>query len=161
MATYSESNNKPSEVQSKRSILKHHLLPCFGGKRLDVIQQREIETYKSAKLKAGLAPKSVNNHLTILRRILSLATEWGVLTHVPPVQWLKVPEPEFDFLEFEEAPRLEKGAAGEWAVMIIGTFEASWCSATTGDGCCPRASASGPCGARARRPACAGSDGTC
>jgi hypothetical protein len=57
-----------------------HLLPFFGGKRLDVIQQREIETYKSAKLKAGLAPKSVNN--------LSLATEWGVLTHVPPVKWL-------------------------------------------------------------------------
>ena len=119
MATYSESNNKPSEVQSKRSILKHHLLPFFGGKRLDVIQQREIETYKSAKLKAGLAPKSVNNHLTILRRILSLATEWGVLSHVPPVKWLRVPEPEFDFLDFEEAPRLEKGAAGEWAVMII------------------------------------------
>src|SRR4029079_933688 len=47
MATYSEANNKPSEVQSKRTILKHHLLPAFGGKKLDVIQQREIEAYKS------------------------------------------------------------------------------------------------------------------
>lgn len=118
MATYSEANNKPSEVQSKRTILKHHLLPAFGGKKLDVIQQREIEGYKSLKLKADLAPKTVNNHLTILRRILSLATEWGVLTHTPPVKWLKVPEPEFDFLDFEEAARLEKGARGEWAAMI-------------------------------------------
>jgi hypothetical protein len=47
-----------------------------------------------------------------LRRILSLATEWGVLSHVPPVKWLKVPEPEFDFLDLEEAPRLEKVAVG-------------------------------------------------
>ena len=67
---------------------------------------------------ADLAPKTVNNHLTILRRILSLATEWGVLTHIPAVKWLKVPEPEFDFLDFEEAVRLEKGASGEWAAMI-------------------------------------------
>jgi integrase len=118
MATYSEANNKPSEVQSKRTILRCHLLAAFGEKKLDVIQQREIEAYKSAKLKAGLAPKSVNNHLTILRRILSLAAEWGVLTHTPPVKWLKCPEPEFDFLDFDEAVRLEKGAAGEWAVMI-------------------------------------------
>lgn len=50
--------------------------------------------------------------------ILSLAAEWDVLTHTPPVKWLKVPEPEFDFLDFEEAGRLEKGAAGEWAAMI-------------------------------------------
>jgi integrase len=118
MANYSEANNKPSEVQSKRTILKCHLLPAFSGKKLDVIQQREIEAYKSAKLKASLAPKTVNNHLTILRRILSLAAEWGVLTHTPPVKWLKTPEPEFDFLDFDEAARLEKGAKGEWAAMI-------------------------------------------
>lgn len=118
MATYSEANNKPSEVQSKRTILKCHLLPAFGGKKLDVIQQREIEGYKSTKLKADLAPKTVNNHLTILRRILSLAAEWGLLTHTPPVKWLKTPEPEFDFLDFDEAVRLERGAKGEWAAMI-------------------------------------------
>ena len=118
MATYSEANNKPSEVQSKRTILKCHLLPAFGGKKLDVIQQREIEAYKSAKLKSDLAPKTVNNHLTILRRILSLAAEWGLLTHTPPVKWLKTPEPEFDFLDFDEAVRLERGAKGEWAAMI-------------------------------------------
>ena len=41
-----------------------------------------------------------------------------MLTHVPPVKWLKVPEPEFDFLDFDEAARLEKGGTGEWAVMI-------------------------------------------
>jgi integrase len=166
-------------VQSKRAILKHHLLPAFGGKKLDVIQQREIEGYKSIKLKAGLAPKTVNNHLTILRRILSLAAEWGVLTHTPPVKWLKVPEPEFDFLDFDEAARLEKGAMGEWAAMftvglttglrqgellalrwedvdlargrLLVCRAASSSSATTQGGCYARAPASGLCGARAGR----------
>lgn len=90
----------------------------FGRSKLDAIQPREIESFKSAKLKAGLSPKTVNNHLTILRRILSLAAEWEIISHTPPIKWLKVPDPELDFLDFEEAARLVKGGAGEWATMI-------------------------------------------
>ena len=118
MATYCASNNKPSEVESKTSVLKNHLRPFFGRTRLDGIQQREIETYKSSKLKGDLSPKTVNNHLTILRRILTLSAEWGIISHSPQVKWLKVPVPEFDFLDFEEADRLVKGASEEWATMI-------------------------------------------
>jgi len=119
MATYSENNNKPSEVASKQTILKHHLRPSFGRRRLDAIQQREIETYKSARLKKGLSPKTVNNHLTVLRRIVTLAAEWGIIAHAPQFKWLKVPEAEFDFLTFEEAGRLEQAAEGEWATMVV------------------------------------------
>ena len=118
MATYCQNNNKPSEIASKQSVLKNHLGPFFGRSRLDAIQPREIESFKSAKLKAKLSPKTVNNHLTVLRRILSLAAEWEIISHTPPVKWLKVPDPEFDFLDFEEAERLVKGGAGEWATMI-------------------------------------------
>ena len=32
---------------------EHHLLPAFGGKQLDVIQQREIENYKVPSSRRG------------------------------------------------------------------------------------------------------------
>lgn len=119
MSTYAETNNKPSEVQSKRTIFATHLVPAFGRVRLDRIGQQEIELYKTGKLKDGLSPKSINNHLTVLRRMLAIAVEWGKIDHVPPIKWLKVPDPEFDFLDFEEARRLVQSASGEWGTMVL------------------------------------------
>ena len=116
---YCGTNNKPSELRMKHSIFKHHLRPAFGHLRLDQIGMREIERFKSEKLKAGLSPKTVNNHLTILRRCLVVAQEWGVLKHVPQFKWLKVPKPEFDFLDFDEAARLVAAADHEWPTMIL------------------------------------------
>ncbi len=88
--TYATANNKPSEVQSKRTILKWHLVPEMGSLKLNEIGQRKIENYKARKLASGLSPKTVNNHLTVLRRLLSLAVEWEQLDHLPPFKWLKV-----------------------------------------------------------------------
>jgi len=43
--TYARANNKPSEVQSKQTILKMHLVPELGSLKLSEICQRKIETY--------------------------------------------------------------------------------------------------------------------
>jgi integrase len=79
----------------------------------------KIEAYKADKLTAGLAKKTINNHLTVLRKLLSTAVEWRLLSLVPPIKWLKAPASEFDFLTFEEADRLIAGAEDEWRAMII------------------------------------------
>lgn len=118
LEVYAATNNKPSEVESKRMILRHHLVPFFKDRRLDEIDVRSIETYKAQKLKSGLAAKSINNHLTVLRRLLVVASEWTLLEGVPRVKWLRAPEPEFDFLDFEEAESLRQGADEEWQTMI-------------------------------------------
>src|SRR5260370_40514628 len=49
LSTYAVNNNKPSSIESKRYMLKMHLVPALGGHRLDEIGQKEIETYKSQK----------------------------------------------------------------------------------------------------------------
>lgn len=118
LATYVRANNKPSEVASKEMILNRHLVPSMGHLPLEAIDGRVMERYKSAKLEAKLGPKTINNHLTVLRKMLSLATEWRLIPHVPKVVWMKAPDPEFDFLEFEEAERLVAAADGEWKAMI-------------------------------------------
>jgi len=116
---YARANNKPSEVESKRIVLRKHIVPAFGRLRLDDIGERRIEAYKAKKLDDGLAKKTVNNHLTVLRRMLVLARRYKLIEHVPEVMWLRAPKPEFDFLTFEEADRLVATADGEWQAMIV------------------------------------------
>jgi integrase len=116
--TYAATNNKPSEVESKRSIVRMHLVPAFGDLSLDAVTVRAIEEYKASKLKAELSAKTINNHLTVLRRLLATAHEWGELAEVPRVKWLRAPKPEPRFLDFDEARRLIEGAAPEWRCLI-------------------------------------------
>jgi integrase len=118
ISNYAEANNKLSEVQTKKSAIKNHLVPAFGKLKLDQIGSREIEAFKSAKIKEKKAAKSVNNYLTVLRKMLSVAQEWGLIPFVPKVKWLRVPPNKFDFLTFEEADRLMAAADGEWRPMI-------------------------------------------
>ncbi|TMB01918.1 MAG: site-specific integrase, partial [Deltaproteobacteria bacterium] len=82
---YAATNNKYSTLTAKKSAFKHHLLPAFGRYRLDEIGMRDLEAYKAKKLAAGLKPKSLNNHLIMLRKALSVAVDWELLSHVPKV----------------------------------------------------------------------------
>ncbi|MGC4089416.1 MAG: tyrosine-type recombinase/integrase [Polyangiaceae bacterium] len=117
--TYAVTNNKPSEVHSKRTIVRVHLVPAFGEMRLDQIGALDIERFKAKKIGAGLSPKTINNMLTVLRRSLVVAAEWGKLHTVPRVRWLQTPPPRFDFLTFEEAARLVDGADPQWRAMVL------------------------------------------
>ena len=118
ISNYAEANNKKSEVQTKKGVFKNHLVPAFGTKRLDEIGAREIEAFKSLKLRQGTSAKTVNNMLTILRKTLSVAQEWETIPFIPKVKWLKVPPNKFDFLTFEEADRLMAAGEGQWRTVI-------------------------------------------
>ena len=71
--TYATTNNKASEVGSKRTTFRLHLNPFLGHLPLDQIDAEQIEKYKTQKLKSALSPKSVNNQVTILRKLLVVA----------------------------------------------------------------------------------------
>lgn len=115
--TYARVNNKPSEVESKQSILEHHLIPVLGKLPLDAITLEAIERYKSSRLAIPCEPKTINNQLAVLRRMLNLAVEWKRIPSAPKIRPLKVPESEFRFLDFDETERLI-ASAGLWAPMI-------------------------------------------
>ncbi len=119
MTTYVIANNKPSTLQTKKVILRAAIVPFFGEMRLDEIGSREIERFKSKLLDQELKKKSINNYLSVLRRMLTLAVEWNLLSHVPPVKWFKRPPSEFDFLDFSEAERLIAAADEDSRPMIV------------------------------------------
>src|SRR5262249_17204665 len=117
--THAKTNNKYSTLKAKQDILRKHLVPMFGNKRLDKIDSYQVEKYKAAKLDKGLSPKTINNHLTVFRKMMALAVDWHETDKLPKVSWMKVPKPDFDFLSFEEADRLVAAAEPDWRTMVI------------------------------------------
>jgi integrase len=118
----SRAKNKHSSLESKRQILAGHIVPALGYLPLDRVDYAAIEDFKLGLLKAtatrpALSPKTVNNILTVLRRLLAVAAKRGTIAGVPEIEWLHVERPDFDFLTFDECDRL-LAAAGDWSAMI-------------------------------------------
>ncbi|AKF81073.1 integrase [Myxococcus fulvus 124B02] len=141
--TYSENNNKHSTVVSKQQILRDHILPFFGEKKLDAIGPAEIEDFKAAMKKKPrrlsghsetpskralrrrkvnkaktLGLKTINNALAVLSKLLNLAKEQNVLAHTPDVKLFKVAKPDYDFLTFEEVDQLLDAATPQEAALL-------------------------------------------
>lgn len=100
---------KPSGIYAKQKVLRRHLLPLLGTKRLDDITEMDVQAVK-ARLqdrKAG----TVNCVLAVLSKMLNVAFEWGVLHSAPcRVKFLKVALPAFDFYDSGEYERLVSAA---------------------------------------------------
>jgi integrase len=81
-----------------------------------------VEKLKASLLHRGLAPKTVNNAVAVLGKLLRYAEEIELVQKTPHIKLLRVPEPEFDFLTFEEAERLLSAARAhgpEWYTQVF------------------------------------------
>jgi integrase len=56
--------------------------------RLDEIHGGHVGDYAAHRLSQGLQPGSINSSLRVLRRVLHLAIEWGVLESAPKIELL-------------------------------------------------------------------------
>src|SRR5688572_17616870 len=100
---------KPSGIASKEMVLRVHLLPALGHKRLDAIKTENVQ-----RLKGDLevkSPKTVNNVLSVLSIMLKKAVEWDVIDRMPcTVKLLPVPKGSTDFYDFGEFELLVEAA---------------------------------------------------
>ena len=79
---YARANRqKPSGIAAKEMILRLHLAPPLGAKRLDAITTEDVQQLKSAL--TTKAPKTVNNILTVLNTMLKTAVAWNVIEQLP------------------------------------------------------------------------------
>lgn len=101
---------KASGIARKESVLRVHLLPVLGAKRLDEITDSDVQ-----RLKVDLgerAASTVNNTLTVLRRLLQVAIEWNVIEAMPcRIRLLPRPKQEAAYWDFAEYERLLVKAA--------------------------------------------------
>jgi hypothetical protein len=96
---YAKANRqKASTVATKERILRLQLLPKLGNKKLDRITNEDV-----ALLKADLGsynPKTVNNVVNVLSKLLKVAVEWGVIERMPcSIKLLKTVTPVMAFYE--------------------------------------------------------------
>jgi len=101
---------KPSGIAAKETILRVHLVPRLGKKRLSEITNEDVQRLKG-KL-AHRSTKTTNNVLSVLSTVLRIAVEWNVLEVLPcTVRLLKsVPPTEASFHDFVEFERLVEAA---------------------------------------------------
>jgi integrase len=115
--------HKPSGIASHESILKWHLVPLLGARRLDKISNEHVQKVKLAL--ADKSPKTVNNVLTLLRILLRKAVEWDELDKLPcTIKLLPNPKKTMGFHDFEEYERLlvvaRKRSADAYLMVLLG-----------------------------------------
>src|SRR3989440_6506971 len=76
---------KLTTLDSYRQTIRRHLLPAFGRYQLAQLEQQPelIDRYTTAKIRAGLAPKTVHNQLLVLHVMLKTAVRWRLIRHNP------------------------------------------------------------------------------
>jgi len=117
--TYVRNNNKPSEINNKKGILRNHLVPFFGKTQMDKLSTLQVEKYKSKKIGEGYAKKSINCHLQVLSSCLHTAQDWLDLNKLPKMKKLKEPPAEAIFLSHEECNILLANSSGVQREIIF------------------------------------------
>jgi len=107
---YARANRqKASGVAAKEMILRVHLSPALGDRRLDAIANEDVQRLKHRLL--NKAPKTVNNILTVLNVLLKKAVEWDLVERMPcSIKLLAVPKRATRFYDFDEFERLVDAA---------------------------------------------------
>lgn len=119
---HSKNNNKPSTYVEKEHILRNHLTPFFKGRPLSTVGSLDFETYKAQKLDK-LVKKTINNHLVIASKFMSLAVEYKKLRFAPKIRLFPQkgrfkPVSEDQHLDFDEARRFEEAATPADRAMV-------------------------------------------
>jgi integrase len=114
---------KPSGIAAKELIIRVHLEPSLGHKKLDAIKSEDVQHLK--RRLSTKAAKTVNNVLTVLNTLLKKAVEWEVIGHMPcAIRLLPVPKTSMSFYDFEEYERLVAAAramdASTHLIVLLG-----------------------------------------
>jgi len=121
-------HNKPSEAHEKGRVIRFYLQPFFKSTPLDRIDAAAGEKLKAHLLKGEdldpprpREPKTVNNILTVLAKLLRYAQRLGQLRATPMIEKLRVNRPAVEFLDFDEYATLVETAKSEahWHLAIL------------------------------------------
>ena len=121
---YARANRqKPSGIAAKDSILRWHLIPELGSRRLDQITNEQVQQIKGRLHEKS--PKTVNNVLSVLSVLLKQAVEWGELDKLPcSIRMVRVARTDAAFHDFDAYERLLKAAqtidARSYLIALLG-----------------------------------------
>lgn len=120
LATWASVRLKASGYTEHESVARVHLIPTFGETPLSEVTTQAIQFYIADKITAGLAPRSVKNHIIVLKRILGTAVDYGLL-HENPVDKVAMPRierSEMSYLTTEQIRQLIEATPASWKLLI-------------------------------------------
>ena len=110
--------HKPSGIAAKETILRLHVLPRWGEKRLNSITTQDVQRLKADL--AGKSGKTLNNVLTVVGKMLKVAVEWDIIERVPcKIRLVKVSIPSTSFYDFQQFDRLIPEAKKEPLELLV------------------------------------------
>ena len=100
-------NLKPSTLIDYRLTLRVHLRPFLGHLELAAIEPADLDAYIASKT-GELAPKTISNHLGLLRVMFKVALRWRIVQRSPvdEVEAPRVEQREMNVLSEVEIARL-------------------------------------------------------
>jgi integrase len=121
---------KHSTTENYHSILRRHLIPAFGRLTLEDLETNPqlIDRYIAQKLRTGLSPKTVTNHLVLLQVMLKQAVRWRLIRHNPLTDTTRprVPQPHINILTTDEITMLRAAYVRLEATAETPEQEAWW-----------------------------------
>lgn len=84
--------DSPRTIARRNEILRLHLLPVLGDQTLASITTAQVNDLIYAWQQAGLKPRTIRNHIYVLRPILNLAVSEQLLSR-NPIDGVNLPEP--------------------------------------------------------------------
>lgn len=75
--------NRPGSAETYGSKLRTHLIPAFGGRRLNEITRWDIQNFLTEKLRHGYSGAHVHAMKTTLSKAMQAAVEWRFLRENP------------------------------------------------------------------------------
>lgn len=120
LATWAAVKLKASAYREYESVTRRHLIPAFGELRLYQLRSDRIQDYVASRLTDGLAPRTVDNHVIVLKRMLGVAVDYGLIPE-NPVDLVARPRSEraeMKFLQPNELQRLLAATPESWRLLI-------------------------------------------
>lgn len=77
------SGDRPGSVETYGSKLRIHVIPAFGGKRLNEITRCDIQNFLTEKVRNGYSGAHVHGMKTTLSKVMQTAVEWRFLNENP------------------------------------------------------------------------------
>ena len=101
-------------------MLEKHIVPALGNLRVTEVTPERIDRFARA-MTDGRKPKTVNNVLGVLGRLLRFSVDRGVLAVAPRVGKLTLPPDSIRFLSFAEADAFIDAAAESptWSAQVV------------------------------------------
>lgn len=119
LATVAIVKLKSSGYREYESVCRVHLVPAFGDTPVDGITVERIQCFAADRVRSGLSPRTVANHIQVLRRVLDYAVTCGLVTE-NPVTKVTLPRQErteMRFLTVEQLHVMIEATPRSWRLL--------------------------------------------